>query len=291
VALSGLLIWLLPFGAGSQTTVLFHTIAGALLLVPLMLWLLTHWLATRKKGRGVGNILAYAGFCLLGICIAAGLIITYQALFGTFASHFWANIHLWSGVLAVPVLAYHVLPREQEGVPGNKVSAESTPSNPSPYRSRSWKRAFAMAAALCTLPAVGGLAYARHPFPVIGRPPASSRRRDPILLLPAMLKPRTAGRFRPRSRPVRTPAAPRDATVPFTKNGRQALTGGRKKMNFFRQCGMQLRKCRASQPRRNVEAAMLRSRCCRDIKVRALGRARPDTRKATPVSFAMPYAM
>ena len=87
VALTGLLIWLLPFSVGTQMAVLFHTALGILVLVPFVLWQLSHWLATRKSPRKARKICAYVGFWLLAVSVVAGLVITWQALFAIVITH------------------------------------------------------------------------------------------------------------------------------------------------------------------------------------------------------------
>jgi hypothetical protein len=159
VALSGLLIWLAPFGAGVQIAVLLHTILGLLVIVPFALWQLSHWLATRRAQRRPRKISAYFGFWLLAASVVTGLVITWQALFQTVVSHFWSKVHLWTGVLCLPFLVYHFLPqKEQSGTPLGpaRQAAEERPvpgesQDYSFARRRTWKRAFAVTVVLSVL--------------------------------------------------------------------------------------------------------------------------------------------
>ena len=166
--LSGIVIWLGPFSIATQMAVLFHTLIGAALLLLLTACLLRHWLATRKQTKWTSNISAYAGFWLLAVCLAAGLVVTYQALFRIVVSPLWSSIHLWSGVLTTAVVGYHVFPRKQRLLEANGGSV-----GPS-LGTSAWKRVFAVAVGLCILPIVAAVAY--HPTSVANyRPPASFR--------------------------------------------------------------------------------------------------------------------
>src|ERR1035438_1553627 len=111
VTLTGLLIWLVPFSVTSQMAILLHTVAGLLLLIPITLWQLSHWRATRKAARSTRKVSAYIGFWVLAANIISGVIITYQALFGVLSSHFWTGVHRWTGIVVIPLLLFHVLSR------------------------------------------------------------------------------------------------------------------------------------------------------------------------------------
>ena len=111
VTLSGLAIWLMSFSTASQVTVLFHTGAGLLLLTPITYWQLRHWRATRKATRSASKVSAYGGFWLLAANLLSGAVITYQAIFAMWCSHFWVGLHRWTGILLVPFIVFHVLPR------------------------------------------------------------------------------------------------------------------------------------------------------------------------------------
>ena len=111
VTLTGLVVWLVPFSVTSQMAILFHTLAGLCLLVPFTVWQLRHWRANRKAPRSASKLSAYVGFWILAANFMSGLIITYQAMFGLASSHFWTGVHRWTGILVLPLLAFHVFPR------------------------------------------------------------------------------------------------------------------------------------------------------------------------------------
>lgn len=175
VVLSGLLVWILPFSAGSQWTLLFHTVSGLIVLIPFSVWQLSHWLATRKTPRHSRKISAYIGFWLLAVSIAAGAVVTYQAAFDTFVSHGWLKVHLWTGAFALPFLIWHLIPQAREKYSAN-LAIIGGPDAPDygPGRRKMWKRAFAVSAALLALIGIASVAY-RPPSFDDYKPPASFR--------------------------------------------------------------------------------------------------------------------
>ncbi len=173
VAFTGVAVWLLPFGTGAQVTVVFHTVAGLAVMVPFTLWQLSHWLATRKAPRCLRKVSAYTGFWLLAISSVSGVIITYQALFALHVRHYWHSIHLWSGLLALPFLAYHLYP---PSLLQPNHSSGSLPANGgvdyAPGRRRIWRRAAAVSTILLLLLFAATLAY-RGPSYQTYEPPAT----------------------------------------------------------------------------------------------------------------------
>jgi len=121
-AASGLAIRLLPFSVFSQTLVLVHTLAAIAAVLLFGVWLLSHWLGTRKAPRRPRKVSAYIGFWLLAACSAAGFVVTAQAIGGLYMSHVWAQGHLWTGILAIPFLVHHLIPGHgaEESQPGRR---------------------------------------------------------------------------------------------------------------------------------------------------------------------------
>jgi hypothetical protein len=116
LALSGLAIWLLPFSVPTQVTVLLHTALGIVLFIPFTLWQLSHWWAARPAKRSFRKFSAYAGaWTMIGVTLS-GFILSWQAAFGLFISHFWDRVHLWSSLAAIPFLAYHIYPHAKKAV-------------------------------------------------------------------------------------------------------------------------------------------------------------------------------
>ncbi|HZT69012.1 MAG TPA: multiheme c-type cytochrome [Terriglobia bacterium] len=155
---TGFWVWLAPFGVMTQMAVLFHTAFGLVSLVPYAIWQTSHWLTTRKAPRQVRKISGYLGFWLLLISIVAGVVITWEAGFETFVSHGWARVHLWAGVLALPFLVYHALPRNaSENQSGPR--ALLFPFDYEPARRRMWARALGTAVGICALLVVSAELY------------------------------------------------------------------------------------------------------------------------------------
>lgn len=164
VALSGLAVWLLPFSTEAQMAVLCHALCGLAVLIPFTLWQFSHWLATRKAARSARKICAYTGFWLLTACCLTGVIVTLQALFALRVQSVWDRLHLWTGILALPFLAYHIYPaRSRQAMPEPGVTGAA---DSSAARRRIWIKAMAVSLALMALVIVASLAYRR---PAYGR--------------------------------------------------------------------------------------------------------------------------
>ncbi|HEV2426378.1 MAG TPA: multiheme c-type cytochrome [Terriglobia bacterium] len=157
VSLSGVAVWLLSFSVGTQVTLLLHSLCGLAVLIPLGNWQLGHWLATRKAPRSLRKICAYTGFWMLAASCVTGLIVTLQALFALRVQSVWDRLHLWTGILALPFLVYHVYPaRSSQKVPEPGLTGAPDASE---ARRRIWIRAAAVSLALIALAVAATLAY------------------------------------------------------------------------------------------------------------------------------------
>jgi len=170
VAATGFWVWVAPFSVTSQMAVLFHTALGLVVLVPFALWQINHWLATRKAPRRAQKVSAYIGFWLLAISIVAGVVIAWQAAFGTVVSQNWAEVHLWTGVLALPFLAYHVLPRERS-IDQSEQHVQAPSLEYKPVRRRMWTQALGTVIGISILLVAAAEVY-RTPSVASYRPPA-----------------------------------------------------------------------------------------------------------------------
>ena len=154
VVLTGCAVWVLPFSVFGQLCVVLHTVVGVIAATALVVWQLSHWLEARKSPRTSRKICAYVGFWLLAASVVTGFIVSWQAVFGRYISHFWDLLHLWTGVFALPFLAYHVWPSARS-LKTDSLSREALPPDYSRFRRRTWKLAavvtvflFAVCAAL-----------------------------------------------------------------------------------------------------------------------------------------------
>ncbi len=107
--LSGVSIWLLPFSVANQMMVLWHTLAGLLFLAPAAWYCFKHWRWYRRQLLTHHKLLGYLGLAVAAVCTASGLVLTWQALFGTRISYLWDRIHLFSTLTLVGFLGAHVL--------------------------------------------------------------------------------------------------------------------------------------------------------------------------------------
>jgi hypothetical protein len=120
VIVSGLAIWLLPFHVFNEVLVLLHTAVGVLAAAALAVWLLGHWLGTRKAPRRPRKISAYIGSWLLAASTVTGFAVTWQALIRPYMGQGWVQVHLWTSVLAIPFLIYHLVPASETAVFGER---------------------------------------------------------------------------------------------------------------------------------------------------------------------------
>ncbi len=163
--LTGLGIWLLPFGTAAQMSVLLHTALGLLLVVPLALWQASHWWATRNARWRLRKFCAYAGFWTLAVNAVSGLLLSWEAFFSLNISHFWDRVHLWSGLAAVPFLLVHVWPGAKSIViRGIGQPPEGLTVDLSAGRRRMWRVAAATSVTLVLLVAVVSAAYRTPDF-------------------------------------------------------------------------------------------------------------------------------
>lgn len=199
VALTGLVIWLLPFSVGTQVAVLLHTLIGLLVLVPFVLWQLSHWLATRKSPPKARKISAYVGFWLLAASVVAGLVITWQAIFEIVITHWWATVHLWTGVLALPFLIYHALPHKHGSIASNGPLALAVSQDYGPARRWTWKFAFSVVTVLFALMAIEIMGYRSPNFKNYHPPPSFKAAPGPNPFAPSHAETVTGGPVPPQA--------------------------------------------------------------------------------------------
>ncbi|MGZ4817429.1 MAG: hypothetical protein ACXVZJ_02320 [Terriglobales bacterium] len=109
VAATGIVLWL-PFSLFTQTTLLFHVFFGVMGSGLFGVWQLRHWLDGRRVPRTARKVSAYVGFWLLAASVVSGLVESWQALFGRYVSSYWDWLHMWTSILALLFLAYHLWP-------------------------------------------------------------------------------------------------------------------------------------------------------------------------------------
>jgi len=108
-AASGLVITLAPFHPAVQWTVVVHTAVGLALLGPMAWYAVRHWQDYRRYALSHVVLLGYLGVVALAVCLASGLVVTWQAAFGGKTSWVWRQVHLVSTVVSLVALLPHVI--------------------------------------------------------------------------------------------------------------------------------------------------------------------------------------
>lgn len=108
-AVTGLAITVAQFQAWVQWSLLLHTAAGVLTLVPVAWYVAAHWADYRSQALSDLKLLGYVAVTALFVCSASGLVVTAEALFGIRTSPLWRNIHLISAVSTLAATAPHLV--------------------------------------------------------------------------------------------------------------------------------------------------------------------------------------
>ena len=106
--ITGLWIWLLPFSVSSQVSVLVHTAAGILFLVPYLVYQGRHWWIYRGRPLSHYLITGYIAFAMVALNVVSGVVLTCQALFGTMISYTWDTIHIVTTLAIIAFVIPHV---------------------------------------------------------------------------------------------------------------------------------------------------------------------------------------
>jgi hypothetical protein len=121
--LSGIAVWLMPFGQFAQYSVLIHTLIGGLSFIPVVAVIYMHW---RHEGNNVqlsaGRIAFFATVLML-LCILTGVAEALMALFGTWVPASLRYGHLVTGLLLGVALGFHLVPLAIERSRANTLSA------------------------------------------------------------------------------------------------------------------------------------------------------------------------
>ncbi len=107
--LTGLGLWLLPFSVPAQWTVVVHTVAGVLFLLPVLAYLWQHFAAYRTRPAGPVVWMGYAGTAAALAAIVSGLVLAAQAAWGTRISYAWDRVHLVSTFALLAFALPHVV--------------------------------------------------------------------------------------------------------------------------------------------------------------------------------------
>jgi hypothetical protein len=106
--LTGLAILLVPFSESAQMTVLVHTVAGLLLLVPYGVYQLRHWRVYRTARLTHVKLTGWFSLVATLTAIVSGVVLTAQALWGTRIGWVWDRVHLVSTFAVLAAVLPHV---------------------------------------------------------------------------------------------------------------------------------------------------------------------------------------
>ena len=107
--LTGLAIYLLPFSLPLQFSVLVHTAAGLVFVLPYAWYQLRHWRLYRRAGMTQVKLMGYLSLAATAVCGISGLVLTYQALFARRISYTWDLVHIVSTFALIAAVLPHVL--------------------------------------------------------------------------------------------------------------------------------------------------------------------------------------
>ncbi|MCH8969904.1 MAG: hypothetical protein IIA66_12395 [Planctomycetes bacterium] len=107
--ITGLAIYLLPFSVFNQFGVLWHTLIGIAMIVPVGWYLGRHWWLRFHGKFNHYQFLGYLSAALLAALFVSGFVLTWQAAFGTRISYGWDLVHLITGLVLVFALLAHCL--------------------------------------------------------------------------------------------------------------------------------------------------------------------------------------
>jgi hypothetical protein len=108
-ALTGVWILVAPFSLVSQLVVLAHGVAGLLMLAPYVVYQLRHYADWREQTLSVVKLIGYVAMALVLACMASGLVVTYDGLFGRRLSRVWDQVHLVTGIGSAVLIVLHLV--------------------------------------------------------------------------------------------------------------------------------------------------------------------------------------
>ena len=107
---SGLLIWLLPFGEFSQHSVLVHSIVGVIVTAPVSWRLYRHWRRRRDNFEGIPSLIAMAAIVVMAVCLVSGLYLVWNGVVGGKRLDPIGEFHFYGGLLLGLAIIWHLIP-------------------------------------------------------------------------------------------------------------------------------------------------------------------------------------
>jgi len=119
LVLSGLVIYLAPLPSdfmesqgwawkAVQWQVLLHTVLGLVAGAIISRYLWKHYFSVMRQRFDWGRLLGHLSFWMFFVCGASGLVLTWQAWFGSNITYWIDTVHTWSGFVMVPLLGWHL---------------------------------------------------------------------------------------------------------------------------------------------------------------------------------------
>ena len=81
--LTGLSIYFLPFSINNQVQVLLHTGIGFVFIIPFIIYSVRHWNVYTRMPNSHFKITGYAMLLIMLVLIISGVVVSWQAIFGT----------------------------------------------------------------------------------------------------------------------------------------------------------------------------------------------------------------
>jgi len=109
LTLTGLTIFALPFGVFNEHAVVTHTAVGLLFAVPLAWYLVVHVAAYWTYPLTHTKFTNWASELMAVVCSASGVVLTFEAWFGSKISPTWRTVHIVTTFGLVVFLAPHLV--------------------------------------------------------------------------------------------------------------------------------------------------------------------------------------
>ncbi|HLF35473.1 MAG TPA: cytochrome b/b6 domain-containing protein [Cyclobacteriaceae bacterium] len=107
--ITGLSIYLLPFSILNQVQVVLHTGIGLVFIVPVMVYMVRHWLVYRSITMNHYKLTGYALMVTMVILAITGILLTFEAVFGTRISKLWDLVHTAATFCLVAFCIPHIV--------------------------------------------------------------------------------------------------------------------------------------------------------------------------------------
>jgi hypothetical protein len=108
-SLTGLAILFLPFSVPNQLMVIAHTLVGVLSVVPYAYYQLRHWRIYRGLRMTHVKLTGYFALSASIVLIVSGLVLTYQATWGTRIGRMWDLVHIAATFALIAAVVPHIV--------------------------------------------------------------------------------------------------------------------------------------------------------------------------------------